>query len=77
MHITCHECGSNEHMSGYGLAAGPMGMYTICDCGELLEFTPDLEGIPDDHAERLKKQTDEWRSTVNAKRQAKGLPLVD
>lgn len=45
-HVTCPKCGSNEHTSGYGLAAGPMGGYTFCDgCDALLEFSPDLQGL--------------------------------
>ena len=38
-HVTCPKCGSNDHMTGYGLAAGPMGAYTFCQgCDELIEF---------------------------------------
>lgn len=56
-HVTCPFCGSNEHTSGYGLAVGPMGSYTFCDgCDELIEFIPDLEGMPDDIAERIKSE---------------------
>ena len=34
-------CRSNEHYQVYGLAAGGIGSYTICECGEILEFEPD------------------------------------
>ena len=37
-HITCSKCGSREHYSGYGFAAGGLGGYTICECGEILEY---------------------------------------
>lgn len=41
-HITCPNCGTRDHTSGFGLAAGPMGAYTFCDnCDRLLEFTLD------------------------------------
>ena len=43
-HIKCPECGSNEHYSGYGFAAGGLGGYTICECGKTLEFKSDLDG---------------------------------
>ena len=42
-HIKCIECGSNEHFSGYGFAAGGLGAYTICECGFVLEFKADPE----------------------------------
>jgi hypothetical protein len=43
-HLTCPRCDSAEHHSGYGLAAGPMGAYTICQCGLVMEMRPDLDG---------------------------------
>ena len=42
-HITCSKCGSNEHYMMYGLAAGGIGGYTICECGEILESSQDDE----------------------------------
>lgn len=75
-HITCHECGGNDHTTGYGLGVGPMGAYTICDCGVLLEFSPDVEGLADDEIARITANVDKWRAEVNEKRQAKGLPLI-
>ena len=58
-HVICPKCGSNEHTSGYGLACGPMGMYTICNgCDALLEFCPDLEGLDDEHAARIVASTE-------------------
>ena len=43
-HITCKKCGSNDHLTGYGFAAGGMGAYTLCNgCDEVLEFFPDPE----------------------------------
>lgn len=75
-HITCYECGGNEHITGYGLTCGPMGSYTICDCGALLEFCPDLDGVPDDAAKRILESVDIWRRQANAKRREKGLPEI-
>jgi hypothetical protein len=43
-HLTCPKCGSNEHYQGYGLAAGPLGSYTVCECGEILENKSDPAG---------------------------------
>ena len=63
-HITCHKCGSNEHMTGYGLAYGPIGSYTACECGELLEFMADLEGLDDDEARTIQANVDDWRKTT-------------
>ena len=45
-HIICPKCGSQEHYSGYGFAAGGLGGYTICECGEILEFHQDQESMP-------------------------------
>lgn len=64
-HVTCPKCGSNDHTSGYGLAAGPMGFYTFCNgCDVLLEFCPDLEGVPEDRAQKLLAGVEEWRKEV-------------
>lgn len=53
-HLTCPKCGSNDHTTGYGLAAGPMGGYTFCNgCDELIEIFPDLDGLEEDHAARI------------------------
>ena len=41
---TCHKCGGNTHYQMYGLAAGGIGGYTVCECGEMLEVKPDPEG---------------------------------
>ncbi len=71
-HVICPFCGSNEHTSGYGLAAGPMGAYTFCnDCDELIEFSSDLEGLDDETAVRLKKM----ESDLNAKLEIARLKL--
>jgi len=43
-HITCSKCGGNEHYQMYGLAAGGIGGYTVCECGHMLEAFPDPEG---------------------------------
>ena len=63
-HITCHKCGGNEHYMGYGLAAGPMGSYTFCECGELLEFSPDLEGVPQERAAEIQRDVQKWRDSL-------------
>jgi len=54
-HITCPKCGSNEHISGYGFGVGPLGSYTVCEgCDEVLEFEPDVEGLDEERANRLR-----------------------
>ena len=40
-HIKCPKCGSCKHFTGYGFACGGLGGYTICECGEILEFKSD------------------------------------
>lgn len=41
-HILCENCGSQDHVVGYGFAGGGLGSYTIClNCDEVLEFSPD------------------------------------
>lgn len=63
--IICPKCGCNEHLSGYGLAVGPMGAYTLCGgCRTLLEFTPDLDDLPDDAAKRILAGVEKWRMEV-------------
>ncbi len=42
-HVKCPKCGGREHYAGYGFAAGGLGGYTICECGEVLERVPDQE----------------------------------
>lgn len=42
-HIVCPECGSSEHYTGYGFAAGGLGSYTICECGYVLEYKREPE----------------------------------
>ena len=64
-HLKCPKCGSTEHTSGYGLAAGPMGSYTFCDgCNALLEFAPDLEGLPEEYAKQLLADAEVRRKEV-------------
>lgn len=63
-HVTCPDCKGNEHYTGYGFAAGPLGGYTICECGTLLEFYPDTDGMPDDFIEKMRKFVDEWYAEV-------------
>ena len=66
-HITCPFCGSNEHTVGYGLAAGPMGSYTFCDsCDELIEFTPDLGGVPAKIASRIMREQRKFEARIAA-----------
>jgi hypothetical protein len=60
-HLPCPKCGSNEHTTGYGLACGPMGTYTICECGLMLEFVPDLQGVPDERAQLIMANVEAWR----------------
>lgn len=52
-HIKCPTCGSREHFTGYGVAFGGIGGYIVCECGELLEFSPDeqAERLPPDDRE--------------------------
>lgn len=48
-HLTCPKCQSTDHTTGYGLAAGPMGSYVFCNkCDELIDFSPDQEGMSDE-----------------------------
>jgi hypothetical protein len=62
-HLTCPKCGGTDHTQGYGLAAGPMGAYTFCDgCDAMLEFCPDLEGLPEEHAQRILADVEKWRA---------------
>jgi len=71
-HVTCPKCGSNEHTAGYGLAAGPMGSYTFCDgCDSMLEFSPDLEGMPPERAEKILADVAKWRKEFWGESQAK------
>lgn len=71
-HLVCPKCGSKDHTSGYGLAAGPMGGYTFCDgCDELLEFSPDLEGLDLETANKIiegynKKMEEVWGTNYPA-----------
>ena len=59
-HITCPKCGSNEHISGYGFAAGPLGGYTFCEgCDAILELMPDLDGLDDDRAAEIQASANE------------------
>lgn len=44
-HLECHRCGSREHYSGYGYGCGPLGAYTVCECGCVLAHSPDTEGL--------------------------------
>lgn len=60
-HITCPKCHSQEHMTGYGLACGPVGSYTVCECGLMLEFSPDLQGVPEDRALEILANVAAWR----------------
>jgi hypothetical protein len=64
-HVICPKCGSNDHTTGYGLAYGPMASYTVCDgCDTLLEFMPDLEGLPDEAMQRIQAEVAKWRQEV-------------
>jgi len=47
-HLCCVKCKSNKHYHGYGLAAGGIGAYTICECGEVLEFEQDCSDVDHD-----------------------------
>lgn len=61
-HLICPKCKSNNHTTGYGLAAGPFGGYTYCDdCETLIDFVPDLDGVSDEEAERIKANVAKWR----------------
>ena len=55
-HITCPKCGSNEHVTGYGFAAGPLGGYTFCEgCDAILELTPDVQDLDDERAKKIQE----------------------
>jgi len=72
-HVTCPKCSSNEHVTGYGFAAGPLGSYTFCEgCDELIEFAPDTEGLSDEdtmYAEAMAENymRDVWGDKFEAK----------
>lgn len=69
-HITCPFCGSNEHITGYGLAAGPMAGYTFCEsCDELIELTIDMDGVDDATLERLQKMQAEFDARIKMARE--------
>ena len=72
-HVVCHHCGSNEHYSGYGLGMGPMGCYTVCKCGTLLEFVPDLQGLKPDTARHINADVAKWRENLAMKRITRNL----
>ncbi len=44
-HICRVKCHSSEHYQMYGLAAGGIGSYTLCECGEILEASQDDEDL--------------------------------
>jgi hypothetical protein len=52
-HIKCHKCGSTEHFTSFGLGSplGGMGLYSICECGQLLEFRPDQDDLSEEEIE--------------------------
>ena len=67
----CPYCGSASHVTGYGLAAGPLGSYTFCNgCDELIEFTADVDGVSDDHIARLQSMQDDLAKKLDAARAA-------
>lgn len=43
-HVYCLRCRKNDHVCQYGIGFGGEALYTICDCGEILEHI----GIDDD-----------------------------
>jgi hypothetical protein len=58
----CPFCKSTEITSGYGYAFGPLGGYTFCEnCDELLDLSPDLDGLDDEECQRITTAVDEWR----------------
>lgn len=64
-HVTCPKCGSQEHITGYGMAFGPMGSYTVCEgCDALIEFSPDLQGVPEDRVPIIQAEVAKWRKEV-------------
>lgn len=63
-HVTCYKCGGNEHTAGFGFAAGPLGSYTICECGALLEFVPDLDGLDEQTVAKIQTEVADWLATL-------------
>lgn len=58
-----------EHVRGYGFAGPSLGAYTYCgndDCGKLLEFCPDLEGLVDEAAEEIMVRVRAWQRERDA-----------
>lgn len=75
-HIVCHDCGGDDHVTGYGFGCGLFGGYTVCECGTTLELHPDTEDMPDDHAKAVAENLARWVEVTNMRRAAKGLPLL-
>lgn len=54
-HITCLSCKSAEnHVTGYGFAAGPLGGYTLC-CEYVLEWSPDIDDLSEEQLEEARR----------------------
>lgn len=58
-HVTCPKCKGTDHITGYGFAGGAFGGYTICECGVVLELSPDTEGLSDEDAARIERAAKE------------------
>lgn len=48
----CFFCGGSKLSTEYGIAAGPLGVYTFCDsCEQLIGYAPDFDKLdPEDVA---------------------------
>lgn len=52
----CFFCGSQDLHTGYGLEAGPLGIFTTCHgCGQLVGFAPDYDGLAAEDAAHLRE----------------------
>ena len=57
------------HDSGYGYAAGPLGAYVFCaGCEQLIDFSPDTDGMTDEQALAAFAKRDKWRAGLTAGR---------
>ena len=71
-HVTCPFCGSSDHTSGYGLAAGPMAQYTFCNtCDALIELTVDMDvGLTVKQLANLRKLQVEFDARIETRKGA-------